>query len=153
MRYRLLCAKRALRHAPHSLSVNPPLPSKPFSQNSGQAPQMAETFSVHGVLDSPNLPPDLGGICGAVSGRVTVFHGGSDPFTSSENLSAFESNMHRRNAEYERVTFPGVMHAFTRPEKTLAADSAAGLQYDEAACEHTWDRIRAALSVMSGQTA
>ena len=47
------------------------------------------------------------------------------------------------------LTFPGVVHAFTRPEKTLEADAAAGLQYNDAAATQTWATIRDVLSRLS----
>jgi dienelactone hydrolase len=46
-------------------------------------------------------------------------------------------------------TFPGVVHAFTRPEKTLEADAAAGLQFNDQAALRAWDAIRDTLATMS----
>ena len=103
------------------------------------------TFSVHGILDSPDLRDDYGGSCGPVSGRVVAFHGEDDPFIGAEQLAAFESNMILRGADLTVVKFADTRHAFTRPEKTLDTDAAAGLQYNESACRHTWDTIRECL--------
>ena len=112
---------------------------------SGAAPSLRETFSVHGILDSPDLSAEYGGSNRAVSGRVMVFHGEEDPFIPPHQLVAFQDNMRLRGANYEMITFPGAKHAFTRPEKTLEADVAAGLAYNDAACARTWDAIRTRL--------
>eukprot|EP00802_Teleaulax_amphioxeia_P021675 Tamp_22047.p1 GENE.Tamp_22047~~Tamp_22047.p1 ORF type:complete len:342 (+),score=59.47 Tamp_22047:3-1028(+) len=116
---------------------------------SGAARSLHTTFSVHGILDRPDLPAEFGGGRGPVCGRVVVMHGEQDPFISPQQLAAFKDNMQERGADLTMLTFPGVVHAFTRPEKTLEADAASGLQYNDAAATQTWATIRDVLSRLS----
>ena len=116
------------------------------------APSLCATFSVHGILDSPDLSEAYGGSSGAVTGRVVVFHGEDDPFISAEQLADFQRNMKMRAADWEMVRFSGTRHAFTRPEKTLDVDAAAGLQFNEAASLQAWDTIRDTLVALKCST-
>jgi dienelactone hydrolase len=45
------------------------------------------------------------------------------------------------------MRLPGAKHAFTRPEKTSAADDAAGMRFDRAAADRAW----AAASALLGE--
>jgi dienelactone hydrolase len=91
--------------------------------------------SFHGILDGYINNP------GPIQPRLLVFHGYSDPFTTPDMLTAFFKEMEDRNANYEVDVFGSdVLHAFTRPEKSLQSDRENGLQYNEEISDRCWSR-------------
>lgn len=52
---------------------------------------------------------------GSVKARILVLNGADDPFATSEQISAFKSEMEQAGADFGFINYPGAMHAFTNP--------------------------------------
>jgi len=101
--------------------------------------------SFHGVLDGV----DLDGTA-ATSARVLMCHGASDPFVPPENVDACLNDLRQRGIEnVQLISFDGVKHGFTRPEKVQQSDFDAGFGYDAEATLASW---RACLDLLDDAT-
>ncbi|CAM9755082.1 unnamed protein product [Chrysoparadoxa australica] len=96
------------------------------------------TITVHGILKPP--PPQLNP-AGEIRGRVLVLTGQADPMVPPKALAEFEAEMRDRHADHEIHSFPGVLHAFTRPEKVDEEERRKGLAFDEQASNESWVAI------------
>jgi predicted methyltransferase/dienelactone hydrolase len=95
--------------------------------------------SFHGALgiQAPAEP-------GAVSAEVLVMTGAADPMVPPEAVAAFDKDMREAGADYEIVSYPGAVHAFTNPGATeLGKAHGLPLAYDAAADEDSWERMKA----------
>ncbi len=61
-----------------------------------------------------NIKPKPGG----VKAKVRVFNGADDGFIKQSAIDAFKADMNAAGADYEYVSYPGVVHSFTSPEAT-----------------------------------
>lgn len=94
--------------------------------------------SFHGSLSSP-----LTAEAGNVKPRVLVLHGGADEFISDEQVEAFKAEMEAAGADYEFVSYPGVLHSFTSPEADANAEKfGIPLAYDADADADSWQRMQ-----------
>jgi dienelactone hydrolase len=91
--------------------------------------------SFHGGLDSPT-PADGKNI----KGKVLVLHGADDPFVPAEGIAAFEKEMKDAGVDYQFVSYPGAVHAFT--QKAAGNDNSKGAAYNEAADKASWDEMK-----------
>lgn len=95
--------------------------------------------SFHGSLSSP-VTAEAGGI----NAKVLVLHGGADQFISEEQVEAFKAEMDAAGADYEFVSYPGVLHSFTSPEADANAEKfGIPLAYDADADADSWERMQA----------
>ena len=96
---------------------------------------IAGVVSFHGGLDSPN-PADGKNIkC-----RVLALCGADDPFESSRDLAAFESEMREGNVDWQLVMYGGAVHAFT--DWNAGNDNSKGAAYNERADRRSWKAMK-----------
>jgi dienelactone hydrolase len=108
------------------------------------------TATVHGILKPPLVvPPDAPVLDSNVEKKeVLILHGELDPFVSSQDVIDLEHEMSSLGLLGDKiriVSFPGCVHAFSRPEKTTPADLQAGLQYDHSAASASWLHLEKSL--------
>ncbi|MEW6601119.1 MAG: dienelactone hydrolase family protein [Nitrospirota bacterium] len=94
--------------------------------------------SFHGGLTTNNPARP-----GAVSAKILVCHGGSDTFTTPEQIEAFKNEMFEAKADLKFITYKNAKHSFTNPE----ADSYAQkfnipVGYNAAADKKSWDDMK-----------
>ena len=71
---------------------------------------VAGVVSFHGGLDAPD-PADGKNIkC-----RVLVCHGADDPFSSPQDIAAFENEMRKGGVDWQLIKYGGAVHSFTQP--------------------------------------
>lgn len=91
--------------------------------------------SFHGGLDSP-APEDGRNI----KGKVLALHGADDPFVPAADIAAFEKEMKDAGVDYQLVSYPGAVHAFT--QKAAGNDNSKGAAYNEAADKASWEEMK-----------
>jgi dienelactone hydrolase len=91
--------------------------------------------SFHGGLDAPH--PDDGK---NIKCKVLVLHGADDPFSSPQNVDAFENEMRKGGVDWEIVFYGGAVHAFTQP--MAGNDNSKGLAYNEKADKRSWEEMK-----------
>ena len=91
--------------------------------------------SFHGGLDAPN--PDDGK---DIKCKVLVLHGADDPFSSPQNIAAFENEMRKGGVDWQIVFYGGAVHAFTQP--MAGNDNSKGLAYNEKADKRSWEEMK-----------
>ena len=89
--------------------------------------------SFHGILPEKVSNPD------EVKAKFLVCTGGADPFVPKEQVDKFKKAMDSANVDYELISYPGALHAFTNP----AADSSGKkfnipIAYNKDADEKSW---------------
>jgi len=98
--------------------------------------ELAGVVSFHGSLGakSPVQP-------GAIKTRIKVFTGADDPFAPAEQVAAFETEMENAGADYELVSYPGVVHSFTaKVADRLGEQFNMPLRYDAHADQDSWQK-------------
>jgi len=91
--------------------------------------------SFHGGLDAPD--PDDGK---KIKCRVLVLHGADDPFSSPQDIAAFENEMRKGGVDWQLVKFGGAVHAFTQP--MAGNDNSKGVAYNEKADKCSWEYMK-----------
>ncbi|GBR53550.1 carboxymethylenebutenolidase [Neokomagataea thailandica NBRC 106555] len=94
--------------------------------------------SLHGLLHAEPTLAD-----GDIETKVMVYHGWSDPMVPPEQVVSFAGEMTHRQADWQFHAFGHVGHAFTNPS---ADKKEAGLYYDKAADQRSWQGILSFLS-------
>jgi dienelactone hydrolase len=94
-------------------------------------------ISVHGLL----FPP-IDYKLQKIKSKILVLHGFDDPMLPQEQISGFEEEMTKSEADWQMHVFGGTKHAFTNPE---ANDPAFGTVYNPVATKRTWIEIRSFL--------
>jgi len=93
--------------------------------------------SFHGSLpDTVNNPK-------VVKAKLLVCTGGDDPFVPKEQVDKFEKAMNDADVDYELISYPGALHAFSNPE----ADSTGKkfnmpIAYNKEADEKSWAEMQ-----------
>ena len=91
--------------------------------------------SFHGSLPLPKEdehPP--------IDGRVLILHGDSDPFIERDHVEKFKAALTAENADWEMVSYGGVLHSFTNPGADQHGMPA--LKYDAQADRRSWARLQ-----------
>jgi len=91
--------------------------------------------SFHGGLDAPN--PDDGK---NIKCKVLVCHGADDPFSSPQNIAAFENQMRAGGVDWEFIQYGGAVHAFTQWD--AGNDNSRGVAYNEKADKRSWEAMK-----------
>ncbi len=88
-----------------------------------------------------NLTPAVKAKRGVIKAKVRAFNGGADGFVSPESISSFRAEMARAGADYEFVSYPGVVHSFTNPGATERGKKfKMPLAYDAHADGDSWQK-------------
>jgi dienelactone hydrolase len=96
---------------------------------------IAGVVSFHGGLDAPN--PDDGK---NIKCKVLVCHGADDPFSSPQDIAAFENEMRKGGVDWQLIKYGGAVHSFTQPN--AGNDNSKGAAYNEKADVRSWDAMR-----------
>ena len=96
---------------------------------------IAGVVSFHGGLDSPT-PADGKNI----KGRVLVCHGADDPFSSPQDIAAFEDEMREGDVDWQLIKYGGAVHSFTQP--MAGNDNSKGAAYNEKADKRSWEAMK-----------
>ena len=96
---------------------------------------VAGVVSFHGGLDSPT-PADGKNI----KGKVLVCHGADDPFSSPQNIAAFEDEMRKGGVDWQLIKYGGAVHSFTQP--SAGNDNSKGAAYNEKADKRSWEAMK-----------
>jgi dienelactone hydrolase len=91
--------------------------------------------SFHGGLDALN--PDEGR---NIKCKVLVCHGADDPFSSPQNIAAFENQMRSGGVDWEFIQYGGAVHAFT--QRDAGNDNSKGAAYNEKADKRSWETMQ-----------
>jgi dienelactone hydrolase len=103
---------------------------------------LAGVVSIHGSLATtrPAAP-------GAVTARILVCHGASDPHVPPGDVTAFAEEMNRADADWELVMYGRAMHGFTHRHAIPGAPGAMpGVAYDRLADERSFAATRTFLA-------
>lgn len=73
---------------------------------------------------------------GAVKARVLVCHGARDPHVPESEVLAFWNEMNAAAADWQLITYPDSVHAFT--QKMAGDDPSKGAAYNAAADQRSW---------------
>lgn len=77
----------------------------------------------------------------SVKAQVKVFNGADDPFINPENLTELLNGMELGGADFEYVSYPGVLHSFTSMGATAKGEKLGlPLKYDAEADMDSWER-------------
>jgi dienelactone hydrolase len=100
---------------------------------------LAGVASFHGSLGT-ETPAEKG----KVKARILVATGAADPFVPADQVTAFVEEMTAAEAEFELLSFPGVMHSFTNVEATENGRKFnMPLAYDPHADQRSWEAFLA----------
>ncbi|MGH7994315.1 MAG: dienelactone hydrolase family protein [Limisphaerales bacterium] len=91
--------------------------------------------SFHGGLDAPH--PDDGK---NIKCKVLVLHGADDPFSSPQDIAAFENEMRNGGVDWQINFYGGAVHAFTQP--MAGNDNSKGAAYNERADKRSWEEMK-----------
>jgi dienelactone hydrolase len=68
---------------------------------------------------------------GTVKAKILILNGADDPFVKKEQYEALKKDFDAAKADYQIITYPGAVHAFTNPEATaLGQKFNLPLKYD-----------------------
>ena len=82
----------------------------------------------------------------SVKAQVKVFNGADDPFINPANLTDLLNGMELGGADFEYVSYPGVLHSFTSKAATAKGEKLGlPLKYDAEADMDSWERTLAML--------
>ena len=94
--------------------------------------------SFHGGL-APVKPAQKG----AVKAKVLVLNGGADTFVPQEQIAAFKEEMEAAGVDYQFISYPGALHAFTNPDAdAVAKEFNMKIGYNEDADKQSWKEMR-----------
>ena len=75
--------------------------------------------------------------------RVLVANGADDPMISAESVDAFKAAMDATGLEYQYISYPGAVHAFTNPgADSLGQKFGIALAYQKEADEASWAEMQ-----------
>jgi len=111
------------------------------------------------VLNAIKLGTDLKGVVsfhgglatvpaqrGVIKGRILVCHGAEDKFVPVTDIEQFRPNLDTAGVQYQIITYPNAVHAFTNPESTENGKRFhIPIAYNEAADKRSWEDMKAFL--------
>ncbi len=89
----------------------------------------------HAMLASPNMKD-----ADQIKGKILVHHGADDPFVPEEAVDGFREAMDEEGVDYEFVSHPGAVHAFTRP--TAKGEKNSAIKYNKEADKKSWASMK-----------
>jgi len=128
--------------------------------NSEKISAIGYCFGGSVIQNMANMGADLDGIAAFHSGvqvpnppsekldaKVLIQNGADDPFVPAESVQTFKSAMDSLNADYEYISYPGVVHAYTNPGATeLGEKFDLPLKYDQEADTKSWEKLQSFLN-------
>lgn len=90
-----------------------------------------------------SLPGDQKVEPSQIKASVLVCHGADDPFTSPEQVNAFNNEMKNGAVDYEFKSYPGAVHSFTNPmADSLGQKFNLPLAYNKTADQQSWQDMK-----------
>ena len=96
--------------------------------------------SFHGVLEPPASRTNA-----TIKSKIAIFHGWRDPIASQASLMNLAEELNRADVRWELHCCGNAQHAFMMPH---AAAPEAGILYNEAAAQRSWQIL---LAMLGGQ--
>jgi dienelactone hydrolase len=91
----------------------------------------------HSGVQLPVMPSE------ELKAKVLVCNGEADPMVTAEQAENFKSALDAAGADYEYVSYPDVVHAFTNPgADTMGAKFELPLAYNKEADEDSWQKMK-----------
>lgn len=75
-----------------------------------------------------------------IPARILVLHGADDPYVPLEEVTAFWNEMREVKADWQLITYPGAVHAFT--QEMAGDDPSKGAAYNATADRRSWRDMR-----------
>jgi dienelactone hydrolase len=112
----------------------------------GQGVDLKGVVSFHGTLAAVKPPQS-----GMVKAKILVLNGGADKFNTPQQIEAFKKEMKAAGADFEFISYPGALHAFTNPEATaLGKKFNIPIAYNASADKKSWDGLKKFLGTIFG---
>ena len=76
--------------------------------------------------------------------KFLICHGAVDPFSTKEQVEAFQQSLDANKIDYQFISYAGAVHAFTNPDADKVAKEAGlnGIGYNPAADKRSWAHMR-----------
>ena len=100
-------------------------------------PDIRAAVSFHGALMANDLSDDT------INTHILVLHGNDDPLVPPQQVSEFQQEMTRRQADWQLVSYGNTVHAFTRPGANMPE---AGAVYNALTDRRSWQAMRSFLA-------
>lgn len=91
--------------------------------------------SFHGMLPAPTTKDAK-----KIKAKIAIHHGGDDKFIPEKNVDQIQKSLKEAGVKFEFHTYPGAVHAFTRPAAGTE-HKAHGMAYDAPADKLSWERL------------
>jgi len=86
---------------------------------------------------------------GAVKAKILVLHGADDKFITPEQIEAFKQEMKAAGADFQFISYPGVIHSFTNPDAdTYAKKFNLPIAYNADADRKSWEELQKFFNVI-----
>ncbi len=80
---------------------------------------------------------------GNVKAKILALTGGADPLVPSDQVEAFKQEMKAAGADFQLISYPGAMHAFTNPEADLLGKKFdLPIAYNAKADKESWSEMK-----------
>ncbi|MFN3532983.1 MAG: dienelactone hydrolase family protein [Candidatus Brocadia sp.] len=80
---------------------------------------------------------------GSVKAKILVLHGADDKFITPEQIEAFRQEMKTAGADFQFISYPGVIHSFTNPDADVNAKKFnLPLAYNAEADRKSWEELK-----------
>ena len=94
--------------------------------------------SFHGSL-TPVKPAGPG----TIKAKILVMNGAADNFITPEQIEAFKEEMKAAHADYQFISYPGALHAFTNPDADMYAKKFdLHIGYNADADRKSWEELK-----------
>jgi dienelactone hydrolase len=90
--------------------------------------------SFHGGLNSPAPAPKN------IKPKILVLHGALDPHVPIDEVTGFENEMQKSNADWQLIKYGGAAHGFTNPANQ--GDVSKGVAYNASADARSWKAMQ-----------
>ena len=103
-----------------------------------QGVDLKGVVSFHGGLTPVKLAQP-----GSVKAKILVLSGGADPLVPPDQAEAFKQEMKEAGADFQFISYPGAMHAFTNPEAdVLGKKFNLPIAYNAKADKESWNEMK-----------
>ncbi len=80
---------------------------------------------------------------GSVKAKILVLHGDADPIVPPDQVEAFKKEMKAAGADFQFISYPGALHAFTNPEAdVLGKKFNLPIAYNAKADKESWNEMK-----------
>jgi dienelactone hydrolase len=80
---------------------------------------------------------------GTVKAKILILNGAADNFITPEQIEAFKLEMKAADADYQFISYPGALHAFTNPDADMYAKKFnLHIGYNADADKKSWEEMK-----------